>query len=228
MEYSIRVMSYETYKGFVEFNVRVKAGEEGMWHFRRRFSVLREWNEALRSRYGEILPIFPAKTWCRSFNPVFLRERMQNLEIYLQQIAEIREIANNQLFQGFIQPKDSVYLVNPKYKFSRTSEILEKAFKSTEAECKRVMQMTIRQFMGIDELPTPIDESELTRRHTDMEHLLEHISPPAWSHPIPCSAVLTPLSLHSTAVTWTHNKATELQTVLNTINIPCPSLLLPV
>lgn len=224
----MRVMSYETYKGFAEYNVRVKAGEEGMWHFRKRYSALKEWNEALKSRYGAILPIFPPKTWCRSFDPVFLRERAQNLESYLQQIAEMQEITRSDLFLGFIQPKDSVYLINPRYKFSRASEMLEKAFKSTEAECKRVMQMTIGQFMGIDELPSPIDESELNRRRTELEHLLKHISPPAWSRPIPCSTVPIPLFANSKAITWTHSKATELQTALNSVDIPCPSLLIPV
>jgi len=221
----VRVMSYETYKGYVEFCVRVKAGQEGIWHFRRRYSVVKEWDETLRKRFGGEMPLFPPKTWCRSFDPDFLRERAQSLERYLQQLAEIQEIAQSHLFTGFMQPRDSVFLVNPMFKISRGSEMLEKAFRSTEAECKRVMQMTLGRYMSVDGLPSPIDDSELVRRHKELEALLAPLTPLLWPTSLPSSPSPPLPPCNSSVLTWMQSRAAQLQDALQTAEIPCPELL---
>lgn len=225
MEYSVRVMSYETYKGWVEFNVRVKAGQEGIWHFRRRFSALKEWDEELRREFGAILPLFPPKTWCRSFDSDFLRDRAQSLESYLQQLSELQEVTRTDLYVAFMQPRDSVYLVNPSFKCSRASEMLEKAFRSTEAECNRVMQMTLGRFMSVDGLPSPIDDFELVRRRQELEALLEPMSPLSWPASLPYSTGLPAPPCCSQALAWMQSRTSQLLDSLQTADIPGPELL---
>ena len=212
-------MSYDTYNGYAEFTIRVKAGPEGIWHFSRRYSVIYQWNDMLKKRFGEVLPRFPPKTWCKSFNPEFLRERAKNLEIFFKSLLEIPEITRTELFLNFFQPKDSVFLMNPRFKNSSASEILDKVFRSTEGECSLIVQETIGKLMPMEDLPQPLDEYEVERRGKQCQGMISKLVMPTWENVLPKS--FSPSSLPpASSFLWTNSKTKELENALTAVSIP--------
>lgn len=172
MGYVIRVMHYETHRGFVEFNIRVSAGREGVWFFCRRYSLIRQWHDSMMPKLGP-LPTFPAKRWCGRFDPEFLAQRERDLEEYLAELTNLRRVTSSDLFQSFIQPADSVYLVNPIGHFTSSVEAMKSIFKSTEGRCKKIVQDTANCFVDMGELPSPIEEADVRRRDKEIKKMLE-------------------------------------------------------
>ena len=221
MGYVVRLMHYETYKGYVEFNVWVQNGGEGVWHFRRRYSVMRDWHEKLK-RDVRTLPEFPEKKWCGRFDLDFLAERERSLESYFSELTQLPHITQLSLFQSFIQPPDSVFLVNPLGRLNHSFETAKSIFKSTESACKLIVEQTSGAFVDMGDLPSPMDDSDTKRREKEVKRLLdrEKLSL-SWKAPDP---KLLPLS-HKTYkrphshLLWFHSCVGGLQDALEACTV---------
>ncbi|CAG9314988.1 unnamed protein product [Blepharisma stoltei] len=151
--------------------------DEGIWHFRRRYSNLFSFHEALSQVIKSPLPIFPQKKFFCRLSLSFIETRQKALQTYFTEITKIPEVFRSKAFKTFIKPDDRVMVENPKEKkpvqFERRSEI--EIYKQLENQYRVIMESYTLRVIDLSFIANPPNEEDIIEKQNSYRDIIKKI-----------------------------------------------------
>lgn len=224
---NVSILSYENAGAYIEYLVKVQAGDQGTWQFRKRYSLLREFHERLKRTISQ-LPHFPPKKVFGNKQPTFLQQRKAALEQYFAQLCSLSEVRQNSDFQAFIKPRDAVVLekpqpqsprgaATPESQIHRAQPNSQERAKRTEQQMNRIAEEVSNKFINLSTAPSPLDEEDVSRKRHEYAREIDHENVKLlWRVNLPTAAAADGnRELSEQARHWLEDKTTHLQEALN-------------
>jgi len=158
-------------KEHVEYSFLVISEQnEGVWHFSRRYSVIRRFHEQLAKTLHMSLPPFPPKKFCGNNTLEFLERRKKELQQYFAAVSKLPGVVNSKLFKSFIKPPDKVLVENPKESKNRMESELE-IHRQLENYYAQVVEDTTNKMLDLNIGASPFDQEDLAKRQNELKNL---------------------------------------------------------
>ena len=111
--YSVQFVGYVIQDEFTEYHMKVSSSEGTSWLVRRRYREFRELHDHLKLKYPERIPACPGKKLWGNQDPDFVRQRQDQLQVYMNGILALEPDCRTRVLQRFLEVKKPVSPSSP-------------------------------------------------------------------------------------------------------------------
>jgi hypothetical protein len=104
--YSVQFVGYVIQDEFTEYHLKVTcSADNSSWLVRRRYREFRELHDHLKLKYPDRIPSVPGKKLWGNQDPDFVRQRQDQLQVYMNGILSLEPDCRTRVLQRFLEIK---------------------------------------------------------------------------------------------------------------------------
>lgn len=103
--YSVQFVGYVIQDEFTEYHMKVTSSDNASWLVRRRYREYRELHDHLKLKYPDRVPAVPGKKLWGNQDPEFVRQRQDQLQVYMDAILSLEPDCRTRVLQRFLEIK---------------------------------------------------------------------------------------------------------------------------
>jgi hypothetical protein len=101
--YSVQFVGYVIQDEFTEYHMKVTSSDNTSWLVRRRYREFRDLHDHLKLKYPERMPSVPGKKLWGNQDPDFVRQRQDQLQVYMNGVLAIEPDCRTRVLQRFLE-----------------------------------------------------------------------------------------------------------------------------
>ena len=103
--YSVQFVGYVIQDEFTEYHMKVTSSDNASWLVRRRYREFRDLHDHLKLKYPDRVPAVPGKKLWGNQDPDFVRQRQDQLQVYMNGILALEPDCRTRVLQRFLEIK---------------------------------------------------------------------------------------------------------------------------
>lgn len=103
--YSVQFVGYVIQDEFTEYHMKVTGSDNVSWLVRRRYKEFRELHDHLKLKYPDRMPAIPGKKLWGNQDPEFVRQRQDQLQVYMNGVLALEPDCRTRVLQRFLEIK---------------------------------------------------------------------------------------------------------------------------
>jgi hypothetical protein len=191
--YSVQFVGYVIQDEFTEYHLKVSSSDNASWLVRRRYREFRELHDHLKLKYPDRIPSVPGKKLWGNQDPTFVRQRQDQLQIYMNGVLSLEPDCRTRVLQRFLEikrPSGGTPVVEPQTSGPSTSrphvvvpQVLAPQVAPTapappqpnnKEEMNRIISELQSRVFDLSITPVLLDAGEYSARKSRYESLIAH------------------------------------------------------
>ena len=103
--YSVQFVGHVIQDEFTEYHMKVTSSDNTSWLVRRRYREFRERHDHLKLKYPDRIPSMPGKKLWGNQDPEFVRQRQDQLQMYMDGVLGLEPDCRTRVLQRFLEIK---------------------------------------------------------------------------------------------------------------------------
>jgi len=103
--YSVQFVGHVIQDEFTEYHMKVTSNDGTSWLVRRRYREFRELHDHLKLKYPDRIPSMPGKKLWGNEDPSFVKQRQDQLQVYMDGILSLEPDCRTRVVQRFLEIK---------------------------------------------------------------------------------------------------------------------------
>lgn len=103
--YSVQFVGHVIQDEFTEYHMKVSSSDNISWLVRRRYREFRELHDHLKLKYPDRIPSVPGKKLWGNQDPEFVKERQDQLQVYMEGVLSVEPDCRTRVLQRFLEIK---------------------------------------------------------------------------------------------------------------------------
>ena len=194
--YSVQFVGYVIQDEFTEYHLKVSSSDNASWLVRRRYREFRELHDHLKLKYPDRIPSVPGKKLWGNQDPAFVRQRQDQLQVYMNGVLSLEPDCRTRVLQRFLEikkPSGGTPVVEPQTSAPSTSRppvaqpappqvvAAPVAQPNYKEEMNRIISELQSRVFDLSVTPVLLDTVEYNARKSRYDHLIATATVPPMS-----------------------------------------------
>lgn len=172
--YSVQFVGHVIQDEFTEYHMKVvnQQDSSSSWLVRRRYREFRDLHDNLKMKYGDRVPPVPGKKMWGNQDPDFVRQRQDQLQVYMNKILAIEPDCRTRVLQQFLEIKRPGTVATTPVPAASPTRRPGVSPAIPQAELGNILAELERTIFDLSSTPALIDQQEYETRRKKYDEIL--------------------------------------------------------